>query len=300
MATLREIRRRISSIKSTQKITKAMKMVAAAKLRRAQEMIFSTRPYAYKMNDLMRHLVRKIDPSLHPLLQPRELQRVLIVVITSDRGLCGTFNVNVAKATVDHIQQNYSELKNVPDGIQMYIVGKKGYEFFHKRGYNIVNSRLGIFSGLQFGTARSIVDEIVKGYLDGAYDRVDVIYNEFKNVIQQRVVIEQLLPIPPEVFQPDPRNLRTLAQVDYIIEPSAVEIMNAILPKHLHFQMWRMLLESNASEQGAKMTAMDNATENARELLDILTLSYNKARQAGITKELLEIVGGAEALKSTG
>ncbi len=299
MATLREIRRRISGIRNTQKITKAMKMVAAAKLRRAQDSIVAARPYARSIGALMRHLVAKMDASAHPLFQAREVKRILVVVVTADRGLCGAFNTNIMKTTLEHIRRNHASHAGTADSVRLITVGKKATDFFGKREYPIAAKHPGIFSTLNTGHARSIVQEIITGYLAGEFDRVDVIYNEFKNVIQQRVIIEQFLPILPEEIKKG-TDLRSLSLVDYIYEPSSAEIVEALVPKHLHFQMWRMLLESNASEQGARMTAMGNATENAKELLRTLTLSYNKARQAGITKELLEITSGAEALKKAG
>jgi F-type H+-transporting ATPase subunit gamma len=298
MATLREIRRRIAGVKSTQKITKAMKMVAAAKLRRAQESILATRPYANKMKQLMRHLVTQIDPGINPLLTPREVHRVAIVIVSSDRGLCGAFNANIFKTAVAHMQTNYPEYLKAGVGLKLIVVGKKGFDFFNRRDYEIYAKHVGIFAALDFNHARTIVAELTEGYLKGEFDKVELIYNEFKSVIQQRIIVEQLLPIPPEELHTN--SLKSLAQVEYIYEPSAHEIINALIPRHLNFQMWRVLLESNAAEQGARMTAMDNATTNASELIRDLTLSYNKARQAAITKELLEIVGGAEALKKAG
>jgi F-type H+-transporting ATPase subunit gamma len=299
MATLREIRSRISGVRNTQKITKAMKMVAAAKLRRAQDAIVSARPYARSIAALMKHLVARMETIQHPLLQSREVKRALVVVITADRGLCGAFNSNIIKSTIEHIHKTYPQAATHADAVQLLTVGKKSTEFFTRRGYAITARHVGIFHGLNTGNARAIVDEITAGYLSGSFDRVEVVYNEFKNVIQQRVVVEQLLPIIPEEIKKGP-DLHSLADVDYIYEPSSGEIIDALIPKHLFFQMWRMLLESNASEQGARMTAMGNATENAKDLLKGLTLSYNKARQAGITKELLEITSGAEALKKAG
>jgi len=292
MATLREIRGRITGVKNTQKITKAMKMVAASRLRRAQEAIVSARPYARKLGELLRHLVTKVDVNLNPLLVGREPRTVLLVVVTADRGLCGSFNSNIFKAAVQR-------LRIQGDGAtKVMTIGRKGSDFFGKRKFDVVSKHSGIFSDLDFDHARSFVQEITEGYLEGRFDRVEVIYNEFKSVIQQRIVVEQLLPIPPEELQPS-KDLKRLSQVDYIYEPSSTEIVNALVPRHLNFQMWRILLESNAAEQGARMTAMDNATENARELIRDLTLKFNNARQASITKELLEIVSGAEALKAS-
>jgi F-type H+-transporting ATPase subunit gamma len=299
VATLREIRRRISGTVSTQKITKAMKMVAAAKLRRAQDGIVSARPYARTMGALMRHLVATAEGVSHPLFEQREVKRVLVVVVTADRGLCGAFNGNIVKATLDHVKRAYAHLQQTPDGVRLLTVGKKGTDFFAKREYPRLGQYVGIFASLNPGVARGIAEQIVSGFLACEYDRVDVVYNEFKNVIQQRVIVEQYLPImPEEITKPEIGTAAPL--VDYIYEPSSREIIDAMIPKHLNFQMWRILLESNAAEQGARMTAMGNATENAKELLRDLTLSYNKARQAGITKELLEITSGAEALKQAG
>ncbi len=299
MATLREIRRRIAGIKSTQQITKAMKMVAAAKLRRAQENIIAARPYARKMNEVLRHLVTKVDVNLSPLLSPREVGKVTLVVVTADRGLCGSFNSNIIKTTTAHIGQQYKDFYE-NNCLKIICVGRKGYDFFIKRDYEIIGKHTGFFNTLNFGHAREIVQEIVDGYLKREFDKVEVIYNEFKSVIQQKIVIEQFLPIPPEEISSTAAEKKLLAQVDYIYEPSSKEIIDALLPKHLNFQMWRILLESNAAEQGARMIAMDNATENAKELIQMLQLSYNKARQAAITKELLEIVSGAEALRKAG
>jgi F-type H+-transporting ATPase subunit gamma len=299
VATLREIRRRITGVKNTQKITKAMKMVAAAKLRRAQDAIVSARPYARKMNELLRHLVTKIDPSINPLLETREIKKVALIVVTADRGLCGAFNTNIVKAAVEHINKNYRHLLDQLHAFKLVIVGKKGFDFFNKRDFELHAKHVGIFQSLDFHHARSIVQEVTEGYLKREFDKVEVVYNEFKSVIQQRIVVEQLLPIPPEEIKKTD-DLKSLSQVEYIYEPSSADIINALLPKHLNFQMWRILLESNAAEQGARMTAMDNATTNASELIRDLTLSYNKARQASITKELLEIVSGAEALRKAG
>lgn len=296
MATLREIKTRITGVRNTQKITKAMKMVAAAKLRRAQEAIVAARPYARKMDELMRHLVGNVNPDIHPLLKPRKTKRVLVIVVSGDRGLCGAFNSNIIRTAVEHGKNRYANLRDEPHGLKYLVVGKKSFDFFNKGGYELYSKHVGIFGGLEFNHARNIVREVREGYLSGEFDRVDVIYNEFKSVIQQRIVVEQFLPIPPEEKKEEERQ-KVHSQIEYIYEPSSVDIMNDLLPRHLDFQMWRVLLESNAAEQGARMTAMGNATENARELIRDLTLSYNKARQAGITKELLEIVSGAEALK---
>jgi len=273
-----------------------MKMVAAAKLRRAQDALVAARPYARKMNELLRHVVTKVDPAIHPLLQEREIKKVVLVVVAGDRGMCGAFNGNIIKAAIDYINTQYSTLLKEPDGVRMVTVGKKTTDFFAKRSYSLHARHAGIFGDLHFGHARTIIQQLSDDYLKGEIDKVEVIYNEFKSVIQQRVVVEQILPIPPEQIQKT-GDAHDHAQVDYIYEPSSAEIINALLPKYLNFFMWHVLLESSTAEEGARMTAMNNATENAKELIRDLTLSYNKARQASITKELLEIVSGAEALK---
>ncbi len=274
-------------------------MVAAARLRRAQEGIVSARPYAREIKRLIAHLVTEVDTSLHPLLQKREVKKSLLVVVTSDRGLCGAFNTNVIKAAVNHIREQYPERQSNEHQIRVVTVGKKGFEYFNKRDYQLFAKHVGIFHGLDFNKARGIMAELISGYLSQEFDRVEIVYNEFKNVLQQRIVIEQLLPIPPEELKAaDVKKAHSI--VDYIYEPSSKEIIEALLPKHLNFQMWRILLESNAAALGAQMSAMDNATENAKELITDLTLSYNKARQDFITQELLEIVAGAEALRKAG
>lgn len=303
MATLREIKQRISGIKSTQKITKAMKMVAAAKLRRAQDAVVSARPYARKMKGLSNHLTGISDISTHPLLTTRAVNNVAIIVITADRGLCGGFNSNLIRSAVYHIQTNYSEM-NAAGKVKLICIGKKGCDFFQKNDYKIAHRYLGIFQSLHFDHARSIINEIVKDFLSDEYDKVEIVYNEFKSIMQQRVIIDQILPITQIVSQ-NPTSLTTNhspltthhSPINYIYERSIEAIISSLVPKHLNFRLWHALLESNAAEQGARMSAMDNATTNASELIRSLQLHYNKARQASITKELLEIVSGAEALR---
>ncbi len=299
MATLRDIRRRISGVKSTQKITKAMKMVAAAKLRRAQDAIISARPYARKMKELLQNLSGKVDLSANPLFTSRPVRSVVVIVVTGDRGLCGAFNSNIIKASVNHVNSHYREL-NETGNVKLFCVGKKGFDFFSKRNYNIIGKQVGIFGALNFSHAQSTVGEIVRGFLKGEYDKVEIIYNEFKSIMQQRLTIEQTLPIPAGDIVNKSAAEQSKSSVDYIYEPSQEAILTQLVPKHLNFQFWRVLLESNASEQGARMAAMENATTNASELIRSLQLTYNKARQASITKELLEIVSGAEALKKAG
>ncbi|MBI3195759.1 MAG: ATP synthase F1 subunit gamma [Ignavibacteriae bacterium] len=298
MATLRDIRRRIGAVKSTQKITKAMKMVAAAKLRRAQDAMIAARPYAKTMKQILQHLSSKVDVTTNQFFAEREVKSVALVIVTSDRGLCGSFNANLIKAAVLHINKNYKEL-NEAGHVKLICIGKKSYDFFSKRNYKIIEKHTGIFSTLNFQQAKTIVGEILEGYNKSDFDKVEIIYNEFKTIAQPRISIEQYLPIIPEEnkSQISSRLNQDKSQIDFIYEPSSEKIMEALLPKHLNFQVWRVLLESNAAEQGARMAAMDNATTNASDMIRVLQLSYNKARQASITKELLEIVSGAEALK---
>ncbi len=295
MATLREVRSRISGIKKTQKITRAMKMVAAAKLRRAQMNVMSARPYAAKMKELLVHLAAQAEDRPGSLLVPREqIKNSLLIVVTSDRGFCGAFNSNVIKAAVEHINKEV-DTPGAPEPAGVVCVGKKGADFFVKRQYLVREKRIGIFNQLAYSEAQSLARSLVAGYQAGEYDRVEIIYNEFKNVAQQKIVIEQFLPVPAEaVKEEDDKKKRR--PTDYIYEPSAERILGALVPKYLDFQIWRILLESYAAETGARMAAMENATENASELIQTLQLQYNKARQAAITKELLEIVSGAEAL----
>ncbi len=288
MATLREIKRRISSIKSTQQITRAMKMVAAAKLRRAQENIFAARPYAYKIDELIQHLVARIEEPTDPLLASREPERMMLVVVTADRGLCGSFNSNIIRKATQEAHRYRDR------SVTIVCVGRKGYDFFRKRDYQLGREFIHLFNNLQYPHAQEIAQYLIEEFLAGRADRVLLVYNEFKSVIQQNLKVEQFLPLKREAFEAkDKRN-----RVDYIYEPSQEALLRALLPKHLNMQVWRVLLESYAAEQGARMAAMENATENAGELIHDLTLLYNKARQAAITKEISEIVGGAEALKS--
>ncbi|MHB9011710.1 MAG: ATP synthase F1 subunit gamma [Ignavibacteriaceae bacterium] len=291
MATLRDIKGRIKGVQSTQKITKAMKMVAAAKLRRAQEAIVSARPYARQIFELLSHLATEDDLANNPYLQNKEVKNIAIVVVTADRGLCGAFNANIIKEANRYIKEELGGNANV----SIFGVGKKGYEFFSKRDFKISGKKTGIFSSLRYDYSLEIIDEIIKGYLNDSFQKVIIIYNEFKSIIQQKIVVEQFLPIPVKLIA---ENISyPVALPNYIFEPDQKYIFNYLLPKHLKAQMWRILLESNAAEFGAQMTAMDNATTNAKELIRTLQLKYNKERQAAITKEILEIVSGANALK---
>ena len=299
MANLREIRRRISGVKSTSKITQAMKLVAAAKLRRAQDAIISARPYAFSLRDLLVHLLSRVDRNTLPLMMERsEVDNVLLVVVTADRGLCGAFNTNIVKAAQQRIETEYAE-KHAEGKLKLICIGRRGFNHFNKRGFNIIGKHVGMINDATFQDAKAIMDGIVQGYLQGDFDRVEVVYNEFKSVITQKLQIEQFLPLPEEQIVGE-KESRYIQFVDYIYEPSEVDLMEMLIPKHLVFQLFRVFLESNAAEQGARMTAMDSATTNARDLIHALQLVYNRARQASITTEILEIVGGAEALKQQG
>ena len=289
MATLRDIKTRIKGIQNIQQITKAMKMVAAAKLRRAQENVINSRPYAQKISSMLTHLVTNEDRNGNEFLKPREVKKVLVVVVTSDRGLCGGFNANIIREANRYIKE---ELNTEKIESSIYCVGKKGYDFFRKRDFDVVGKITGIFSSLKYESSLEISKFLISGYLNGDYDKVVLIYNEFKSIIQQRIVIEQFLPVPLNSEKNDEEESN-----NYIYEPGQKYIFNHLLPKHLNAQIWKVLLESNAAEFGAQMTAMDNATTNAKELIRSLQLTYNKERQAAITKEILEIVSGANALQ---
>lgn len=287
MATLREIRDRISSVTSTQQITKAMKMVAAAKLRRAQENILAFRPYSNELREMIGHLVALSgDLTGMPLLEKRPVEKVLVVVVTSDRGLCGGFNGNIIR----HAVQRVAEYSNRE--VSVFAVGRKASEFFGKRDYIVHDQAINIFNHLKFESAADISGRLVSLYLNGTFDRIEIVYNEFKSAIQQTLRTEQFLP-----FVPDEEMVQARAEIDFIYEPGKREILNSLIPKHLNVQVWRTLLESNAAEQGARMTAMESATENAQELIERLTIFYNRSRQAAITTEISEIVSGSEALK---
>jgi F-type H+-transporting ATPase subunit gamma len=290
MATLRDIKTRIKGVKSTQQITKAMKMVAAAKLRRAQESVINARPYARKISELLNKLVTDEDIINNPFFVNREVKNILYVVVAADRGLCGAFNINIIKEAMRQLQGN-SGLEGVTSNV--YTIGKKSHDFFKKKEFAVAGNIAGVYSPLKYESAFNISEEIIGNYLNGNFDKVVIIYNEFKSIIQQRIVVEQFLPVPFNSEKEEGKN-----SPDYIFEPGQKEIFNYLIPKHLKAQMWRILLESNAAELGAKMTAMDNATTNAKELIRTLQLTYNKERQAAITKEILEIVSGANAQKA--
>ncbi len=286
MATLRDIKRRIASVKSTQQITKAMKLVAAAKLRRAQERILEARPYAFKMQEVLASLALRADPQSHPLLQRRESSRKILVVIAADKGLCGAFNSNIMRRSLEVLRGTAGEV-----AVTLVVVGRKARDFYRRRSYTIRSEQVGFFDRLAYAHAATLGKELVNEYAAEEADEIQLVYNEFKSVATQRVVVERLLPIeplpPPEEF----------AALDFVYEPSPGAILEGLLPKHIEVQVYRALMESLAGEYGARMTAMDAATKNASEMIDLLTLQFNKARQERITKELLEVVGGAEALR---
>ncbi len=287
MATLKDIRRRISSIQNTQQITKAMKMVAAAKLRRAQESILETRPYTIKLQDVLGSLSLRTEPRAHPLLARREVRRVELMPISSDRGLCGGFNQNVFRATERFVREN----QEIYEQITLSIVGRKALEYFLKRDYSIRKHYVNLFGAQIYENASTIANEVIEAYTTEVFDEIYLVYNEFRSAISQRPVVVKLLPIDPIRVEPG------YVVTSYIYEPSEEDILETLLPRYVVFQMYRAFLESQAGEHGARMTAMDAATNNAEEMLEKLTLNYNRARQAAITKELMDIIGGTEALK---
>jgi len=292
MATLRDIKRRIVGVKNTQKITKAMKMIAAAKLRKAQTKILNARPYTDKIASIISKLPSEDDLSSNPFFVRRDVKNAAIVVVTADRGLCGSFNQNIIKETERYINE---ELKTENINYQLFCAGKKGNDYFRKRDYEIIGSESGIFSSLEYNSALNIYNQIVPKFLEEEIDRVVLIYNSFVSIINQKLETKQLLPVTTESGSEDENKDNT----NYIYEPSRTYIFKYVIPKHLKAQIWRALLESNAAELSARMTAMDNATTNADEMIKSLNLTYNKERQAAITKEILEIVSGANALKAS-
>ncbi|OYU65250.1 MAG: ATP synthase F1 subunit gamma [Cytophagaceae bacterium BCCC1] len=291
MASLKEVRNRITSVNSTMQITKAMKMVAAAKLRRAQDRIIQMRPYAKKLNELIAQVSQGTEVGASsPYTQVREVKNVLIVMVTSDRGLCGAFNTNVIKAAVAFINENYP-VQLEKGNVSVLSLGKKGSEAFTRRGIKVDNEFTDIFQRLSFDTAKEAAEKVMAAFAEGTYDEVVLVYNEFKNVATQIIRTEKILPLVSEQTEEKTSN------TDYIFEPSEEEIILELIPKAIKLSVFKAVLDSNASEHGARMTAMDKATENGGELLKALKIEYNRSRQAAITKEILEIVGGAEALK---
>jgi F-type H+-transporting ATPase subunit gamma len=283
MPALIDIRRRIRSVKSTQQITKAQKMVSAAKLRRAQEAMFAARPYARKMMEVLNSLASRADPKLHPLLEERGDEKILLVVVTADLGLCGGFNANIIRTGTRFLRERGQR------DLTVGLVGRKGRDFFRRRKVKVRFERVGIFQALRYASAREIAADLIAGYTRREVDQVYLLYNEFKTVVQQRIVVERLLPVERLVPQP------TEPPLDYLYEPEPAGIFAEILPKHVEVQVWRALLESAAAEHGARMAAMDAATNNAADMIDRLSLHMNKVRQAAITKEIIEVVSGAGA-----
>jgi F-type H+-transporting ATPase subunit gamma len=300
MPSLQSVRRKIGSVKKTQKITKAMKMVAAAKLKRMQNRILAARPYALKMRETIRNLSKRVNRDAHPLLRKREGEHrnVVVTVVTSDRGLCGAFNTNILRTAITALK----ELESRGVQVEVGVVGRKGRDFFRRRGWTMRREVVDIFDKLSFEHGMVMGEEFpaIDDYVAGRIDAVYVIYNEFKSAVQQRVVVERLLPIDWIVEISSVKDLDQPTETTpggYLYEPSEDELLKQLLHRNFHVQAYRMLLESSAAEQGARMAAMDGATRNAGELIKKLTTYYNKTRQGVITKELMDIVGGAEALK---
>lgn len=291
MATLRDIKNRIVGVKSTQKITKAMKMIATAKLRGAQQRIVGARPYANKIGEMLSRLAADDTLQSNPFFAARQTKKVCVVVITADRGLCGAFNTNIIREANNFVNE---ELKN-EIAVSVFTLGKKATEYFGKRNYNVEGKMVGLFGSLEYQSTLQLYNDLIPKYLNGEIDKIVLVYNEFVSMIQQKIVKVQLLPIP---FIESKEKENTQSS-NYIFEPDQLSIFQSLIPKHLKVQIWRALLESNAAELSARMTAMDNATTNAQELIRSLNLTYNKERQAAITKEILEIVSGANALKAS-
>jgi len=282
MANTIDIRRRIRSVKNTQQITNAMKMVSAAKLRRAQERMFAARPYSAALRQVLSSVATRVEELKHPLLETREEQKVLLLVVTSDKGLAGAFNANVIKAAQNAIRErNWTAVELLP-------IGRKANDFFRRRPIPIRREATQVFQALSLETAQEISKTIVDDFMSGRADAVYVAYNEFKSIIAQTVRVERLMPIERAWDE-------VSTAVEYLYEPAPEVILNELLPKHIEFQLYRVLLESAAAEQGARMAAMEAATKNAKDMIDHLTLTYNRIRQASITKEIIEIVSGAAA-----
>ena len=292
MANLKEVRNRIVSVTSTQQITKAMKMVSAAKLKRATSAIIQLRPYANKMRDILANLSASLEESNSPFIQEREPNKVLIITISSNRGLAGAFNMNVIKTANNLISEKYSEQFR-KGNVHIVAIGKKVQDFYEKRKYKVIGNNNELYSDLTFENASKITEAIMAGFAKGQYDRVELVYNLFKNAAVQILTTEQLLPVPKAASL-----TATATLTDYILEPSQEEIVEQLIPKSIKTQVYKAILDSHASEHGARMTAMDKATENAGDLLKALKLSYNQARQAAITTELTEIESGAAALSN--
>jgi F-type H+-transporting ATPase subunit gamma len=286
MPSLIDIRRRVRAVKSTQQITKAMKMVSSSKLRRAQERILRSRPYAQEMLRVFNNLATRTESSSHPLLDDDPLAaRTLLVVITADRGLCGSFNTNVVKGAAQFVTEEPGR------EVALALVGRKGRDFFMRRGFDVKYEEVGLFQNVKWSHAQAIASTCIREFLGPDISSVYLVYNEFRSIISQRIVVERLLPIP-RLEDPSP----AMANVDYLFEPSPDQLLNTLLPLHVAVQINRALLESSAAEHAARMASMDNATRNAREMVDRLTLYMNKVRQAAITREIIEVVSGAQSV----
>jgi F-type H+-transporting ATPase subunit gamma len=281
MPALIDIRRRIRSVRNTEQITKAMKMVSAAKLRRAQEAMFAARPYAHRMEEVLRSLATRSDPAGHPLLAEKSGGTALLVVVTADKGLCGGFNANIVRAT-----QRFLDRRSGAD-VRLMLVGRKGRDAFRRQRHPIQSEHVGLFQRLRYDSAQKIAQELITSFTDGSCNEVHLLYNEFKSVIQQRIVVKRLLPIPRLSVE------GSLMASGYLFEPEPAVIFARLLPKYVEVLVWHALLESAAAEHGARMAAMDAATNNASEMIERLTLYMNKVRQASITKEIIEVVSGA-------
>jgi F-type H+-transporting ATPase subunit gamma len=291
MPSLLDIRRRIRAVKSTQQITKAMKMVAASKLRRAQERTQQARPFATQMHRVLNSLASRVDPSAHPLLDDRSTPKaggkVLLIVITADRGLCGSFNTNVIKSSGQFITETSGRQ------VSLGLVGRRGRDYYARRGFEVRYEQINLFAKLSFEDARQIAKAAMDAFLGAEVDSVYLVFNEFKSVMVQRVVVERLLPIPRAEIQPTEG---TAVATDYLYEPDPEQLFQHLIPTHVEVQVYRALLESNAAFYAAQMTAMDAATKNSGEMIESLTLYMNKVRQAAITREIIEVVSGAQAL----
>ncbi|WKK57814.1 MULTISPECIES: ATP synthase F1 subunit gamma [unclassified Sphingobacterium] len=291
MANLKEVRNRITSVTSTQQITKAMKMVSAAKLKRATNAIVQLRPYANKLRDILAQVSASVEGNNSPYTQDRIPTKVLVIVVTSNRGLAGAFNANAIKTANNLIADKYADQFARGD-VSIIAIGKRGHDFFSRRNFNVIGNHNELFNNLDFENVSKVTEYVMDQFKEGNIDRVEVVYNQFRNAAVQILTSEQILPLLPEEKE------ENVAELDYIIEPSKEKIIEELIPKAIKIQLYKAVLDSNASEHGARMTAMDKATENAGDLLRSLKLSYNQARQAAITTELTEIVSGAAALSN--
>jgi F-type H+-transporting ATPase subunit gamma len=294
MPSLLDIRRRVRAVKSTQQITKAMKMVAASRLRRAQERIQAARPFASEMRRVLNSLAARVDPGAHPLLDERKTPQAggksLLFVITADRGLCGSFNTNAIKAASTFI------VEDARREVALGLIGRRGRDYFGRRGFEVRYEQVNLFASLQYANAKAIADAAIEAFTSGQVDSVYMVYNEFRSVISQRVVVERLLPIPRLDVEGDAPKAGAPPATDYLFEPEPQQMFGRLLPRHVEVQVFRALLESNAAFYAAQMTAMDSASRNAADMIEALTLYMNKVRQAAITREIIEVVSGAGAL----